>query len=255
MSERRKYERTRLEAGGWGAVVTCSCGATAELPTATGKTHLPREAISQKFRNRGWHIGPVARKDRCPECIGRKHQQEEVVTMKPSERLEAMKEPTPPKPGASAEPPRVMGREDRQIVFAKLSDVYLGEAVGYDRDWNDDRVSRDLNCPRAWVVEVREQFFGPIRADQSAEVIAIREKVAALEHELTKQALATSPLSRDGKSLRGELERLAGEVAAFMGKIDGYTADIASLQTSLRVIGKGLNEARSELRKITGAGA
>ena len=94
----------------------------------------------------------------------------------PSARLDALKTPSP-----SETPPRTMGREDRQIVFARLQDVYEGEATGYSKDWNDERVARDLGVPRKWVEEVREQFFGPIRADQSAEIIEITDRLSAIE--------------------------------------------------------------------------
>lgn len=61
----------------------------------------------------------------------------------------------PPK----AEPPRQMTREDRQIIHAKLSDVY--DKGSYVTPWTDARVAADLGVPRAWVSEIRDLMFGP----------------------------------------------------------------------------------------------
>lgn len=58
-----------------------------------------------------------------------------------------------------ADPPPEMSRADRQIIFAKISDVWDGER--YCAGWTDKRLAADLNVPSAWVGDVREGFFGP----------------------------------------------------------------------------------------------
>ena len=218
-------------------VIRCRCGATDEVAaTGAAGTPMPPVVISKLFRRKGWRVGATPRKDSCTACSRRAstHPPTEEKPMRghTAAQAEAMtKEPRPPMPGASETPPRVMGREDRQIVFAKLAEVYLGEDKGYAADWNDQRVSRDLNCPRAWVVEVREQFFGPVKAEQSPEVIALADKLVGLEAELTRLALAEGQLTKQLRGALTELEEVkAGTVAA----------------------GKGLTDARAELRKLTG---
>jgi hypothetical protein len=58
-----------------------------------------------------------------------------------------------------ADKPRELGREDRRIINDKLDEVYGREA--YKAPWTDAAVAKDLGVPRDWVVQVREQFFGP----------------------------------------------------------------------------------------------
>ena len=60
------------------------------------------------------------------------------------------------------EEPRKMGREDRRIIFEKLNEVYLNEAVGYETGWSDHRVATDLGVPRKWVEQIRDENFGAI---------------------------------------------------------------------------------------------
>lgn len=52
-------------------------------------------------------------------------------------------------------------QEDKRVIFGKLDEVYSAEKGGYINDWNDQKVSDDLGCPKEWVVAVRDNLFGP----------------------------------------------------------------------------------------------
>lgn len=125
--------------------ITCAhCGGLAYFPVATGgNTDAPIEA-GQHFQNKGWMVGGDPETDFC-----RKHST-------PAKR-KGPKTMTNTAP--MADKPREMGREDRRIINDKLDEVYGREA--YKAPWTDAAVAKDLGVPRDWVVQVRDQFFGP----------------------------------------------------------------------------------------------
>ena len=88
------------------------------------------------------------------------------------------------------EPPRVMQRDDRRIIFEKLNAVYLDEKRGYDNDWSDHKVAIDLGVPRSWVEQVRDEMFGPINTNGDieefmkglAELAVYKKQLEEFEH-------------------------------------------------------------------------
>lgn len=113
-----------------------------------------------------------------------------------------------------AEQPASPTREERRIIFAKLEDVYEGEATGYSKGWSDHRVADDLNVPRAWVELIRSENFGD--AQDNSEVRAfmvaldrMREEAKLLEKR-SSEAL-TAALSAKQKA---EQAVAAGEAMA-----------------------------------------
>lgn len=94
-----------------------------------------------------------------------------------------------------AEQPRKMEREDRRIILAKLNDVYIDEASGYQSPWTDRKVAEDLGVPQAWVAELRDENFGPAADNQE-----IREMLKNVE----AQAKDAVKLLADAKAIRAE---------------------------------------------------
>jgi len=210
-----------------GQVIRCGkCDATDHVNQAHGRRPLPPEAAANMFRHRGWFVGKTDRKDRCPACNGtaKKPTTEEISMGLHNENT--VVELKAPKPGASEAPPREMTREDRRIVFVKLEEVYVDEATGYTAGWNDTAVARDLNCPRAWVEVIREENFGPQKAEQSAEVIELRERIAAFEHEQTQLVLGAA-------RLKTEAEKLAAQAADMVGQSRRHSELVKGVQDAL----------------------
>lgn len=56
---------------------------------------------------------------------------------------------------------KTMGRQDKQIIFAKLMEAYPNVDKGYVAGWSDQKVADDLGVPVEWVASVREADFGP----------------------------------------------------------------------------------------------
>lgn len=220
----RGFPAVRLPgSSAFGVIVECGgCGATDSYATATaGGSHKPAEAIARAFRGRGWLIGNTAKKDRCPACSGRrKHSSKEKQSMGMMNEA-AVVDIKAPKPGASEAPPREMTREDRRIIFAKLEEVYVDERTGYTAGWNDHRVAEDLNCPRAWVEVIRDENFGPQKAEQSAEVVELRARLDAIAEEVGALITAADTATvkareaqRDGQNLQDRAQNLARSIEA-----------------------------------------
>jgi hypothetical protein len=125
--------------------ITCAhCGGLAYFPVAAGSnTDAPGAAV-QHFQNKGWVVGGDPETDFC-----RKHST-------PAKRRGPKAMTTS---AVMADKPREMGREDRRIINDKLDEVYGRDA--YRAPWTDAAVAKDLGVPRDWVVQVRDQFFGP----------------------------------------------------------------------------------------------
>lgn len=116
---------------------------------------------AQVFRNAGWNVGGGPRNDICGKCMafmkGKHPSQQEETQVKnviAIERVGNVAVRTVKKTGAATQ-------EDKRVIFGKLDEVYSAEKGGYINDWNDQKVSDDLGCPKEWVVAVRDNLFGP----------------------------------------------------------------------------------------------
>jgi hypothetical protein len=163
--------------------------------------NLPREAVQQYFRNHGWNVGNGPRKDLCPTCAQRPERPklEIVSTMEKEPMTASISIPS------KAEPPRVMSREDRRIIYAKIEDVYDVKGGYYKANWTDKLVGSDLGVPWAWVQEIREEFFGPeldaATVKRREEVLALRASLDKLSQQIASINLAMAAMERKLKEL------------------------------------------------------
>jgi hypothetical protein len=182
------------------AIVACrNCAKVENLSIKTAYGLLPPVAIEKKFAQRGWEIGNNDHWDVCPDCVAQRAVKP-VLKIVPKAEEPSVEEVVEVKPElvVKTEPPRVMQRDDRRIIFEKLNAVYLDEKRGYDNDWSDHKVATDLGVPRAWVEQVREEMFGPINTNGDIE--DFMKGVAELA--LYKKQL------EEFEKLRPELEKL-----------------------------------------------
>lgn len=131
-------------------------------------------------------------------------------------------------PELKAEPPRVMAIDDRRIVFEKIGDVYVDPKIGYSKDWTDQRIAVELGCPRAWVSEVREQFYGP---EANQELVTLRgahkritDKMAELAVDAKNLSVTAADVAREQATLQGEFSRLSGALVSLgqrLAKLEG----------------------------------
>lgn len=159
------------------ARVTCrQCGVSTAMPISNGNHLLPPPFIAKKLEQKGWTIGNNDQWDFCPAHDPKKKEKpalklirQEVETQKPEE-------------------PRKMGREDRRIIFEKLNEVYLNEAVGYETGWSDHRVATDLGVPRKWVEQIRDENFGAIGTNpEMSEFLSEAEKLISEARSILSQ--------------------------------------------------------------------
>ena len=150
--------------------ITCNgCGKQDKLVSTKSSGVLPPGMIAKKFSERGWIAGARVRDDRCPACQALvKAPKKKIETAQVIEMMQPQKT-LPPEVVSStpimtikrADPPPVMEKEDRRIIFAEIDTNYLDEQKGYAEGWNDARVAKGLNVPLAWVRELRDANFGP----------------------------------------------------------------------------------------------
>lgn len=190
--------------------LTCSkCGCVDHIGQQNMGEAVAQDQVPKKFAAKGWTVGRRAQDDLCPEHT---RQEEERRRSRP-----ALKIVEAPVQQLKADPPRKMSFSDKRVIIAKLEDVYVSEQVGYDTGWNDERVANDLGVPRAWVEEIRDANFGPIRVDEAS--------VAAIQH-----AEALLQKANDALAQAQELER---RVAAL---VTGFRNELAASRSALEKI-------------------
>lgn len=143
-------------------IVCAKCGKSAVQRSGSVKGRLDTDGrkkefrqAQRKFRDLGWSIGKRRQDNKCPDCINILLDLQNNVN-KGSLLMSS----------SVINLPRQMGREDRRIVFEKLNDVYVDEKTGYSAGWTDSQVAKDLNVPMAWVVQIRDENFGPSGSNQ-----------------------------------------------------------------------------------------
>lgn len=95
-------------------------------------------------------------------------------------------------------------REDRRRVLDEISANY--NDIGYVGTTSDASLAAKLDVPRAWVSDIREEFFGP---DQNEATVALRadvQKLIQLGRTLEDRAMT---LAAEAETLRREAERIA----------------------------------------------
>lgn len=201
----------RFPVKGGAQTITCAkCGATDEAARSGGVAggRLPPDAVAGIFRRRGWNIGAVPRKDRCPACNPTAPKEKPAMPPEPTPAPAPASPPTP-----RAEPPRKMEREDRRIIFAKLEEVYIDENRGYSPGWNDERLSKEMGVPRAWVEAIRDENFGPLLAAGSPEVGDLLDMLAEV-HAQNSELVARLDRARQTYDAEATaIRRLAAEGA------------------------------------------
>lgn len=207
-------------------VIRCGACPTTEMAVSRGADSLPNEMVQAKFSRMGWHIGRRPVDDRCPACLEKERLAKRKTSMDKT-NLKAV--PATPKPATvtalgeglarvamgtppAAEKPREMSREDGRIIFDKLSTLY--DDNGYIAGWSDKRVAEDLGIPRAWVENVRAQFYGDSAGNDQAETFlkacdALRADVATFSTEraeflkrVDKLAEALANLLREATAIK-----------------------------------------------------
>lgn len=176
--------------------------------------------VPQTFARRGWTVGKSPERDLCPACTrGRRPHpvptgavpmaNPTLLTPTPLRAVPSATVPVPTPEKVKAEAPRVMSRDERRIINAKIDEVYIDEAHGYSIGWNDERVATDLGVPRAWVSQMRDENFGP---ELNAEVVKARAETDTIVAEMTKLRAAMTESAAQAGELLTKAERCKAEL-------------------------------------------
>lgn len=192
------------------------CGVSTSMTISNGATKLPPPVIAKKIEQKGWTIGDNENWDFCPAHNPKNKEKPALKLIR--EAVEQSVEP--------AAVPRVMTREDRRIIFEKLNEVYLNEAVGYEIGWSDHRVSTDLGVPRKWVETIRDENFGAIGVNpEMAEFLGQAENLLAESRSILSKC----------RQVREEIDKLVKDPQfASMGHISDRLGAVERLADKVR---------------------
>lgn len=119
-----------------------------------------------RFENKGWFLGNSPKEDLCPDHAKAALEERRARRRPHATNLKLVSDNDGANQIMQTPQPKIMTRDDKRIINAKLHDVYIGEREGYQTPWTDKKVADDLGVPLAWVIEIREDLFGPA-ADNS----------------------------------------------------------------------------------------
>lgn len=209
---RRSFEPVPVQHGDRrvrGMRAVCSkCGFEGKVPVSIhGQASIKGEAESisatKKFTTLGWEIGATPSRDLCPSCAAKPKPEKPALIL-------VQTNGAPMSQDSAAAAPREMTPADRRVIFVKLEDVYSVDNKGYTGIWTDKLVAEDLGVPRAWVTDVREQFFGPEGGNE-----AIRIQLA------------------EARAVLVEAQALIDEFAGLKKRMDAMQSDVARLSTAI----------------------
>lgn len=183
------------------------------------------EKLAARFRSKNWTVGRKESHDLCPTCTAKRRGPKEMKNRMERNALKyspstpnvvSLVKETPAMTPVIVEPPRVMSKEDRRLVFAKIEEHYLDRA--YEEGWNDKRVAADLGVPVAWVSTMRDENFGPEGLSAEQQVIVTEAK--RLLDKLKLEANIIDAHLREGQKARDALLKQVDEITMKLAKIE-----------------------------------
>jgi len=184
-----------------------------------------------RFENRDWFVGDGPKEDLCPEHAKAAIEERRARRRPHATNLKLISD-NGAEPIMQTPQPKAMTRDDKRIINAKLHDVYIGEREGYSTPWTDKKVAEDLGVPLAWVVEIREDLFGP--AADNAEVRDYLERA-----EKAKQEAADLLAKLNTQIIAIE------SAAATLPKIKALVAEVQRKLDTMNVTGQRIQRAVS----------
>jgi len=193
-----------LEIVDWGerkrqvARYTCGCcKRTIDVPIKPdNKSSLSIEMHRRILRNKGWIMTSRADHVRCDNCQG----SHKPMPVQPDPKPNGHAVSNAPA-NAPPQPSTLPSSIQRLNIRTKL-DTCFDDADGvYLSGESDETIAAALNIPRAWVTNIREAAYGPIRQNpEIAECMKLLNACAARQ----------ADLARDIDRLRERLTKLGG---------------------------------------------
>ena len=170
----RDVDLASRKGGGFSVTVACvKCGSPKEAMT-TG-TLLNPQTIASRLRQRGWQIG---HRNLCPEH-------------KTTKRKTAVTTQTPP-------PTSDKAREAKRLAMMSLDEYFNSTTGQYCEGKNDSVIGKDCDLAVTVVANLREEFYGSLRAPTEFERLLAdaRAHLTALETARSEAQATISKLDR-----------------------------------------------------------
>lgn len=221
--ETRTFDQVAKKHLCYQTAICSECGAFENYPSKNQRP-LPPEPLIKAFQRRGWVMGSTRKHDICPDCVKDAAEAKRKEAFKPT-RLTGPDEQPQPRittaqiiPITKEEPamkpaenvtqmPRQPQREDKRLIILEIENHYLGPDKGYSSGTTDETVAKSLNVPVKWVVDLREEFFGPV---VNPEIAKLNTEVAALSARMEAH-------EREGRELRAKLMELKERLSKATG--------------------------------------
>jgi len=228
-----------LSNGMWasGERITCRrCGKIEDLilSNSTDGKHLPLEAVLKKFKRMGWEIR--GKRTTCPDCLSPAQRQANITRAADANPLtvyfeEAINLPAPEiidqlfptlKETPMAEPATAPAftaptRDQKRRIHDEIAGNWDEPRGRYIGNASDQMIADHLKLPRAWVAEIRSDFFGEEGGNE--EMVELR---AALDRHIDDvERLVTNAMDNAAKfdkvltelkGMRSRLERIEKSV-------------------------------------------
>jgi hypothetical protein len=119
---------------------------------------------------------------------------------------------------------RAMCRDDKRAIFRRLDEVYSVPAGRYVDDWTDHRLATEMNMPRAWIAQVRDEAYGPEGGNDEmekllADIAATHRKLEGAVELCLTAATEAEKLNADVKSLSERLAKVKLAVGPQAGRV------------------------------------
>lgn len=191
-----------------GIRIQCAdCNAEAFFaPNSGGR--FPPSAAETHFRRDGWTVGKGPRRDFCPKCTAKQAEKQKGSNVVELPKLKAPE-------------PRSMTRDDRRLIVAEIKGCWDEERARYMDGWHDERIAQTLGAhvPKAWVTEVREDYFGESGSNEQFDEFIKRLDHATDEmHRIEKETAALGTAHSRVRKQVDDLALLAKEVRRAIGR-------------------------------------
>lgn len=233
--EKQPYDKVKVpwgDAGAWREVAryTCKCGNEMDIPIRSG-SGMSFDQHRKYLTQRDWEASANCLTVVCPSCSKRSgsaararqkwHLPEPepqvilgpeplpepppepvTVEVQPAEATQPMSKPSPAQPMSKPSPAQ-------RLQMRRLLDKFFDDAEGaYLEGASDESIAGDLQVPVAWVSEIRDAAYGPIRV--TPEMLTLR---ADIDRAQTRSAA------------------LAAQLVELVGKVNELQTEIDALKT------------------------
>lgn len=184
-------------------IVCAQCGVADHITGSASGHGLPDSVAAKKFTQRGWDT----RRSLCSDCSTARPTKGAPMSYSNGRGTAAA---TPVAP-MRAEPPRAPTREDNKIIHAKISEVWGGDDVGYLGDWTDEKIAKDLGVPRAWVTDIRVDWFGDVKSNEELrkEITDLTAKLVTASEAYERMAALANRHKSEIDDMRKQLDKIA----------------------------------------------